>query len=157
MLAEHELFLDPDDVLFVLGIVITQLIQNLGFNKTLLVQTLFISENFERACLLELVVEYLEHLAKAAFTEAISDLESVRYVLTLFSNVLVLVVVETVVVNAIWRSRWTLCPLPLLQREPVDCVVLDDLALLILHEVLGEVDDGVARVHRELQLFIFVQ
>lgn len=157
MLAEHELLLDPNYILFVLRIIVSQLLQDFGFNKTLLVQTLLISEHFQRHCLLELVVEYLEHLAEAAFTEAIGDLEAVRNVLTFLSNVLVLVIVETVVVNAVWRGRWTLGSLPLLQREPVDGVVLDNLALLVLHEVLGKVYDGLSWVHWELELLLIIQ
>ena len=37
MLAEYELLFDPNNVLFVLGIIVSQLIKNLGFNETLLV------------------------------------------------------------------------------------------------------------------------
>ena len=103
------------------------------------------------------MIEYFEHLAKAAFAEAISDLESVRYMLTFLRDVLVLVIVETIVVNAIWRSWWALRSLPFLQREPVDGVVLDDLTLLVLHEVLRKVNDGLPRVHRELELLLLIE
>ena len=100
------------------------------------------------------MIKGLEHLSKATLAETASDLEAVSYMVTLFGDVFVLVVVETVVIDAVRSGRWALESLTLLQREPVDLLEVKYLRLLDVHEVLAEVDHCVPRVHREDTVFL---
>ena len=156
MLPEHELLLDSDDVLLVLGIVVPQLVQDLGFNKALFVESLLVSEHLEGDTLFVLVIVALEDLAKAALAEPTRDLKPVGDVLALFSDVFVFVIIEAVVVDSIRSGGRPFLPLPSLEREPVNRVILDDLRLLYLHEVLREVYHGVPRIHWEHHLLILL-
>ena len=133
MLAEDKLFLYANDVLFVLWIVVSELLQNLGLDQTLLVQPLLVSENLQRNVLLVLVIKTFEYLAEAALSEPIYDLETVADVLALLGDVLVLVVVEAVVVDTVGRGRRPLGRLALVDVEPVDGVVVEYFLFFDLH------------------------
>ena len=156
MLAEDELLLYADYVLFVLRVVVAQLLQNLGLDQTLLVQPLLVSEDLECNVLLVLVIKTFENLAEAALTEPVDDLEAVADVLTLLRDVLVLVVVEAVVVDSVGRRRRSLGRLALVDVEPINGVVVKDLLLFDLHQVLRKIDNGCPRVHREFQLPLLI-
>lgn len=149
MLAEHELLSDADDVLFVLRVSVAQLVEDLGLNETLLVEALLVTQDLQGGDFFLLMIISLEHLAKATLAEATSDFEAVGYVLALVRDVLVLVIIKTIVVDAVGSGWWALLPLTLLQGEPVDGLEVEDLRLLDVHQVLAEVDDRVPRVHRE--------
>jgi hypothetical protein len=136
VLAERELLLYANDVLLVLWVVVAELLQDLGFDEALLVEPLLVPEDLESHVLLVLVVEALEHLAEAAFAEPGHDFESVTNVLAFLGDVLVLVIVEAVVVDAVGRGRRALRCLPLIDVEPVDRVVVQDLLLFDLHQIL---------------------
>lgn len=133
MLAEDELFFYADYILFVLWVVVSQLLQNLGFNEALLVEALLVSENLEGHVLLVLVIKTFEYLAEAALSEPVDDLEAVADVLAFLGDVLVLVVVEAVVVDAVGRSRWSLGRLALVDVEPVDRIVVEYFLFFDLH------------------------
>lgn len=133
VLAEDELLLYANDVLFVLWVVVAELLQNLGFNETLLVESLLVSENLERNVLLVLVIKTFEYLAEAALSKPVYDLETVADVLALLGDVLVLVVVEAVVVDTVGRGRRPLGRLALVDVEPVDGVVVEYFLFFDLH------------------------
>jgi len=52
MLSENELFFNSDDVFLIFRITISKLLKNFSFNKPLLVETLFVSKDFETRILL---------------------------------------------------------------------------------------------------------
>jgi len=156
MLAEDELFLDANYVLLVLWIVVAELLQDLGFNEALLVEAFLVSKNFEGDVLLIFVIKTFEYLAEAALSEPVDDLETVADVLALLCDVLVLVVVEAVVVYAVWCGWWTLGGLAIVDVEPIDGIVVEDFLLFDLHKIFGKINNGCARVHRKFQFSLLV-
>ena len=68
VLPKDKLLLDSDDVFLIFGVVIAQLVQDFGFNQTLLIESLFVSQNLKSDSFALLVVIALEDLAEGAFT-----------------------------------------------------------------------------------------
>jgi hypothetical protein len=123
----------------------------------LLVQTFLVSQDLKGDNLLVFMVKALEDLAEAALAQTAHDLVPVSKMVTLLADVFVLIVIETVIVDAVRSGRWAFLLLPLLKRKPVNDVVFENLSFLYLPQILREIEDGLARVHREDELLIFVQ
>lgn len=70
------------------------------------------------------MVKAFEHLAKTSFSKPIGNLKPIAYVLALFCDVFVLVIVEAVVVNAIWSCWWTLCLFSFINIEPIYGIIV---------------------------------
>jgi len=93
------------------------------------------------------MIKTFEDLAKGSFSKLAYDFESVGYVVTLFSNVLILVIIEAIVVYPI-RRRLTFT-FSLLYIEPIYDVVVQDLRFLVFKKVLRKVQNSLSRIHRE--------
>lgn len=156
MLAEDKFLFDADDILFVFGVIVTQLLEDLRLDQSLLVEALFVSEDFKSSIFLILMIEALEDLAKAALAKPVDDLEAVADMLALLGDVLILVIVEAVVVHAVGRRRRALRRLPLVDVEPVNSIVVENFLLFDFHEVFWEIDEGSARVHGEFEFAFLV-
>ena len=68
MLSENEFFFNSDDIFLIIWVIISQLLQYFGLNKSLFIQSLFISQNFKARILLQLVIIAPEHLSKTTFS-----------------------------------------------------------------------------------------
>jgi len=93
------------------------------------------------------MIKTFEDLAKGSFSKLAYDFKSVGYVVTLFSNVLILVIIEAIVVYPI-RRRLTFT-FSLLYIEPIYDVVVQDLRFLVFKKVLRKVQNSLSRIHRE--------
>lgn len=95
------------------------------------------------------MIKTFEDLAEATFSKLANDFESVRYVVALFSDVLVLVVIESIVVYPIGRRWRTFGSFSIVNIEPIDDIVVEDFCFLIFKQVFGEVQNSLAWIHRE--------
>ena len=77
MLSENKLVQSPDDVLLVLWVPIVEVLDKLGFNKTLLVKSLLVLEYLQSNILLLLVIIALKDDSKATLAKLLDDLVSV--------------------------------------------------------------------------------
>ena len=98
-------------------------------------EAFLVSEDFQGDVLLVFVVKTFEYLAEASLSEPVDNLKSIANVLAFLGNVLVLVVIESVVVHAIW-CRWRpFGGLPIINIEPVNSIVVEDFLLFNFHQV----------------------
>lgn len=102
------------------------------------------------------MVEAFKYLAETALAEPVHNFETVADMLAFLGDVLVLVVVEAVVFNAVRCGRWALRCLSLVDVEPVDRVVVQDFLLFNFHQVFRKVYQSCSRIHREFQLSFLV-
>lgn len=124
MLAEYEFFFDANDILLVFWVVVAELFQDFGLNKTLFVESFLISQDFEGHEFLIFMVEAFKHLTKTSFSESICNLKPIANMLAYIGNVLILVIVKAVVVHAIW-SRWgPLLLFPFIDIEPIYRIIV---------------------------------
>jgi len=156
VLSEHEFLLNSDDVLLVFGVAVSKLLQDFNFDQPLLIESLLVSKDLQRNELLVFVVEALEDLAEAALAQSVRYFEPVSNVLAFLRNILILIVVESVILHAVGSSGWALGRLAFLNVNPVNGFIVQNLSLLILHQVLRIVDNDRPGVHRELQFSLLV-
>ena len=102
------------------------------------------------------MVKALEYLSETTLAKLISDLKPIANMLAFFCDVLILVIIKSVVLDSV-RSRWRpFLVFPFLNIEPVDDFVVEDLALLVVHEVLREVDNHCSWVYWELKVPLMI-
>jgi hypothetical protein len=140
---EHELFDSFDDVLLIIGIVLVESRDQIGFNEALLVKSALILENFHGDEFLLFVVKRAQHDSKRAFAQLLDDFVPIAEVFVVAMNVLLLVSVEAVIGQLVEfsvrvTSRLVFVTLRLqsfLYVEEVDCIVLEDLLLFNFPQV----------------------
>jgi len=124
VLAEYEFFFDANDILLVFWVVVAELFQDFGLNKTLFVESFLISQDFEGHEFLIFMVEAFKHLTKTSFSESICNLKPIANMLAYIGNVLILVIVKAVVVHAIWSRWWPLLLFPFIDIEPIYRIIV---------------------------------
>ena len=122
--AKDELLLDSNYIFLVVGVVLAELFDDLGFDQALLVQPLFISQNFKSHDVLLHVVHALEHLPKRALAQPLNDFIPVSNVVALGGYVLVFVVVKTVIFHTIWGNVFNIFLLPVLNVKEINSLVV---------------------------------
>lgn len=152
MLTEDEAFDNSYDVLFVVRVVFLEFFKDAGFDETLFVQTLFVSENFQRDKLLVFMIETFEDLSKAALADAFLHLKPVADMVVHIANVLALVVVKSAVLRTVRSRQWL--RLALKQWNVPDLVVFKDLCLLVVEQGLAQMNHRISRIHRERGLVL---
>jgi len=102
------------------------------------------------------VVEAFKYLAKTTLTKPVYNFKTVADMLAFLGDVLILIVIETAVVDAVGRGWWALRRLSLVDVEPVDGVVVQDFLLFNFHQVFRKVYQSCSRIHWEFQLSFLV-
>lgn len=97
MLSEEELVQPSDNVFLILRIFIIQVLNQLCFNKTLLIQPLFVLKDLDCYVFLLLVIITFQYNAKTAFTALFYDLISKAQMLIHPYDILVLIIIKAVV------------------------------------------------------------
>ena len=116
VLPEHELVRPPNDILFVFGVSPVQVLDQLSLDQALLVQSLFVFQNLQRAKLFFFMVEAPLNNSKAALAQFLHHLVTVGQVLVHFCNVLLGVGVEAVICRLVKLTH--LGALSVLARVP---------------------------------------
>ena len=73
MLAEHGVCLDLDDVASVVGVVVLEVLEDLEFYASLVLELLLVSDDFDGYDLTVRVVYAFQGLSKAAFAKEVND------------------------------------------------------------------------------------
>lgn len=154
VLAENKTVEKSDDVTFVVGILLVQALENASFDQPLFIKTLFVPQDFECDHLPCLMVQALEDLTEGAFTNVFLDLVSVADVILGLTYVLTFIIVESAVLWPVWslQSFAATGRAPLLSIYVVDLIILHNFCFFVVKKALLEVDQALARLHRELLL-----
>lgn len=150
MLPEDDVVLDPDDVVRVVGVVRSQVLQQFELDARLVLESLLVPDQLYGHYLLRLVVEALQRLPEAALPQELEHLEPEADLVMQHHNVVASFVVVAVVVLVLGGA------LDLLSIDPqeVDLLVVQYLALLVVSQLLHVVLQRLRSRHRERQLLL---
>lgn len=101
MLPENETIDDSDYVTFVVGVFLFKTLEDGSLNETLLVESLFVPQNFESHHLARLVVQALEHLPERAFTNVFLYLIPVAKMIFNITYKLPFIIIKASVINPV--------------------------------------------------------
>jgi len=102
VLSKDETFQDSYDILFVLGVSFLKGFQDPGLDQALLIEALFVSEDFEGAVFFLLVVEAFKDLAEGSFADSFDHFKAICNVVMFIADVLCLIIVKSVIINPFW-------------------------------------------------------
>lgn len=163
VLPKHELVQLLYNIFLVFRVLKIQLLDQLGFHKTLLVEPLLVFEHFQRDKLFLLMVEDTHYDTEAALAELFDNFVAVRDVVVVTEVVLLLISVKAVVRCFVHfaplGTAWLLGFLPfdflsLGLVEEVYYGVLEHLALLVFIHVVTEYLNGFLAGHGEFVLSV---
>lgn len=154
MLAEYEFFFDANDIFLVFWVVVAKLFQDFGLNKTLFIESFLISQDFERHEFLIFMVKAFKHLTKTSFPKSICNLKPIANMLAYIGDVLILVIVEAVVVHAIWSRWWPLLLFSFIYIEPIYRIIVQYFSFFTFHQIFGEIYNRCAGIHWEFEFFL---
>lgn len=138
VLSEQDIVFHSDDIVLVVLVMEVQVLQDFEFDASLVLKLLLVPDEFDRHCLLRLVIQTLDGLAKASLSEELQDFISVAEMVLEHHLVIPLCVIEPVVVDAHFLQP-VLGPF-----HRFDGSMLDDVPLDLSLAVLSEVVDFVA-------------
>ena len=166
MLPEEHITLYSNDVILVMFVVEIQVLQNSQLDTCLILELLFIADDFECNRLLCLMIKTLDSLTKAAHAQEFLHFVPVSQVVFKDNLVVALIVIKTMVEDA-HLLQSVFCPLHLLDwtifyqvsfnlllaiLAKIVNFVAETLNFLLLEfsEELAKVFDSIARSHREI-------
>ena len=161
MLSKHELVPPPDNVFLVFWILVIQVFDKPGFNKSLFVKSLFVFQDFQGYILALFMIIALEDDTKRSFSKLLCDLISIAQMFINPRNVLVALGVKAIICGLIEDAHLGLGSgaagvlpiqflfLPLFNWEEVDGFVFENLPLLDFPQVGTQDLEGVICRHWE--------
>ena len=153
MLSEHAVIFDPDHVVLVVLIVEVEVLQDLEFHASLVLELFLVSDDLDGDHLLGFVVHAFDGLPKATLSQKLEDFVPVAKMVLEDDLIIALVIVVAMVEN-VHLLQSLLVPLDVLGRLQVD--VLDDVSFDLFLAVLPQVVNLPAEL-RDLLLFEVVQ
>lgn len=148
MLPEHAVIFYADDVVCVLGVVISQVLQNLQLDLSLVLKSLFVPNNFYSHDFAGLVVHAPKCLPETALAQKVDHFEAISDVVLQDHIIIALVIIKPKVV-LVERGALDLLGV---QAQKVNLFVVQDFALLVVSQLVHKVLQGLRSADRKLNL-----
>jgi hypothetical protein len=132
MLSKDAVVFDSDDVVYIIRVVLSQVIEDVKFNSSLVMKSLLVSDDLDGDLFICLVVTAFKGLSKAALAQEIENLIPVDQVILQHNLVVTSVIIVTIIVLKLRR-----CPnLGGIQPKEIDLAVVNYLGSLILGQII---------------------
>jgi hypothetical protein len=108
MFPKDNIILDPNNIESIIWIVLLQMHQNLKLYTSLMLEPLFVADQFHSHKLLSFMIKAFKSLSEAALPKKLNNFETVSNMIFHYNLIVSSLIVETEVVWMQWRSLYLL-------------------------------------------------